>query len=100
MAAALLCFCVRFVLRELPVSRSRWLGPVGTVLGCILQALYMCWVYAAIAWFYRAVGEVGGLRRAYEDYIARRRKAGASPEQLKQLKLEKQKKLQKHKKKR
>lgn len=79
---------------------SRWLGPVGAVLGCVLQALYMCWVYAAIAWFYRAVGEAGGLRRAYEDFIARRRKAGASPEQLKQLKLEQQKKLQKHKKKR
>lgn len=27
-AAALLCFCVRFVLRELPVSRSHWLGSV------------------------------------------------------------------------
>lgn len=26
-AAALLCFCIRFVLRDLVVARSRWLGP-------------------------------------------------------------------------
>jgi len=42
-AAALLCFCVRFVLRDLRIARSRWLGPVCAAGSALLLGIVALW---------------------------------------------------------
>ena len=43
-AAALLCFCVRFVLRDLRIARSRWLGPLCAAGSAALLGSVALWV--------------------------------------------------------
>lgn len=42
-AAALLCFCVRFVLRDLRVARSRWSGPCAAAGTALLLGIVALW---------------------------------------------------------